>query len=98
MTPGLTEQQANLLTFIEKFAGKNGFSPSFDQMQHAIGLGSKSGVARLLSALEERGHVRRIRNRARAIEVVQRNDLANFSSMDLRRELMRRTGASVTAS
>lgn len=97
MASGLTSRQSQLLAFIRKFNVENGFSPSFDQMADGAGLSSKSGVSRLLTALQERGHIRRISNRARSIEVIDTADLARFSSMGLRRELMRRSGAEVRA-
>lgn len=67
---GLTAQQRALLTFIERYQrDHDGVAPSFDEMKEAIGLASKSGIHRLLTALEERGFIRRIKNRARALEV-----------------------------
>jgi DNA-binding MarR family transcriptional regulator len=66
---GLTPAQLELLMFIEGFIKDNGFPPSFDEMRDAIGLKSKSGVHRLITALEERGAIVRLANRARAIEV-----------------------------
>lgn len=64
---GLTPNQNRLLAFItaEVEAGRS--PPTFDEMAAHMGLASKSGIHRLISALEERGHVRRLRNRARAI-------------------------------
>ena len=64
----LTAKQNALLSFIECCNE----TPSFEEMRIAVGLKSKSGVARLIDALEERGFIRRMRNRARAIEVVPR--------------------------
>lgn len=67
----LTRKQRELLQFIRVYSGKNdGVAPSFDEMQHALGLKSKSGVHRLITGLEERGHIRRMPHRARALEVV----------------------------
>lgn len=63
---GLTVMQANLLSFIRKEA-THGRTPSFREMQDALGINSTSGVARLMTALEERGYVQRPANRARAI-------------------------------
>jgi repressor LexA len=68
----LTSKQRELLLFIDKRLGENGISPSFDEMREALDLKSKSGVHRLISALEERGFIRRLPNRARALEVVKR--------------------------
>jgi len=67
----LTAKQHELLLFIDKRLGETGISPSFDEMREALDLKSKSGVHRLISALEERGFIRRLANRARALEVVK---------------------------
>jgi repressor LexA len=67
----LTAKQRELLLFIHEKLGETGVSPSFDEMREALDLKSKSGVHRLISALEERGFIRRLPNRARALEVVK---------------------------
>lgn len=67
----LTSKQRDLLLFINTRLGEEGISPSFDEMREALELKSKSGVHRLISALEERGFIRRLPNRARALEVVK---------------------------
>ena len=67
----LTAKQRELLLFIDKRLNESGISPSFDEMREALDLKSKSGVHRLISALEERGFIRRLPNRARALEVVK---------------------------
>ena len=67
----LTAKQRELLLFIQERLGATGVSPSFDEMREALDLKSKSGVHRLISALEERGFIRRLPNRARALEVVK---------------------------
>jgi repressor LexA len=67
----LTAKQRELLMFIDRRLGESGISPSFDEMREALDLKSKSGVHRLVSALEERGFIRRLPNRARALEVVK---------------------------
>jgi repressor LexA len=67
----LTAKQRELLLFIDKRLNENGISPSFDEMREALDLKSKSGVHRLISALEERGFIRRLPNRARALEVLK---------------------------
>lgn len=66
----LTKKQRELLDYIRLFQGELGESPSFDEMRTALDLRSKSGVHRLVTALEERGYIRRIPNRARCLEVV----------------------------
>lgn len=67
----LTAKQQQLLLFIQKRLSDNGVSPSFDEMKDALGLKSKSGVHRLINALEERGFLRRMPNRARALEILK---------------------------
>lgn len=67
----LTEKQRNLLVFIREKLAIDGVSPSFEEMREAIGLKSKSGVHRLVVALEDRGYIRRMKNRARALEVIK---------------------------
>ena len=71
----LTAKQHELLLFIDKRLTQSGISPSFDEMREALDLKSKSGVHRLISALEERGFIRRLPNRARALEVVKLPDM-----------------------
>jgi repressor LexA len=67
----LTAKQHELLMFIHDRLGSTGVSPSFDEMREALDLKSKSGVHRLISALEERSFIRRLPNRARALEVLK---------------------------
>lgn len=67
----LTKKQHELLAFIHKSVTETGVSPSFDEMKDALDLKSKSGVHRLITALEERGFIRRLPNRARALEVLR---------------------------
>src|SRR6476659_2540189 len=67
----LTAKQRELLLFIDVRLKESGISPSFDEMREALDLKSKSGVHRLISALEERGFIRRLPNRARALEVLK---------------------------
>ena len=70
----LTRKQHELLTFIQTRLEESGISPSFEEMKEALDLKSKSGVHRLISALEERGFIRRLPNRARALEVIRESD------------------------
>lgn len=67
----LTRKQHELIRFIQLRLEENGISPSFEEMKEALDLKSKSGVHRLISALEERGFIRRLPNRARALEVIR---------------------------
>ncbi len=71
----LTRKQHELLTYIHEHLAANGVSPSFEEMKEALELKSKSGVHRLISALEERGFIRRLPNRARALEVMRMPDV-----------------------
>ena len=70
----LTRKQHELICFINDSLGDNGVSPSFEEMKEALELKSKSGVHRLITALEERGFLRRLPNRARALEVLKMPD------------------------
>jgi repressor LexA len=71
----LTKKQHELLSYIHEHLSLNGVSPSFEEMKEALELKSKSGVHRLISALEERGFIRRLPNRARALEVMRMPDV-----------------------
>lgn len=75
----LTRKQHELLMFIHERMKESGIPPSFDEMKEALDLKSKSGIHRLISALEERGFIRRLPNRARALEVVKLPDSMNPS-------------------
>ena len=70
----LTEKQRTLLVFIHDCLNERGVSPSFDEMKDALGLKSKSGIHRLITALEERGFLKRLPHRARALEVTRLPD------------------------
>jgi repressor LexA len=70
----LTRKQSELLTYIQTRLAESGISPSFEEMKEALQLKSKSGVHRLISALEERGFIRRLPNRARALEILRMPD------------------------
>ena len=68
----LTKKQLELLRYIDGHMKKRGVSPSFDEMKEALGLKSKSGIHRLITGLEERGFIRRLPHRARALEILRR--------------------------
>ncbi len=70
----LTRKQQELLLFIHERMKESGVPPSFDEMKDALDLASKSGIHRLITALEERGFIRRLPNRARALEVIKLPD------------------------
>ncbi|NRB00162.1 MAG: transcriptional repressor LexA [Rhodobacteraceae bacterium] len=67
----LTRKQMDLLEFIHKRMARDGVPPSFDEMKDALDLRSKSGIHRLITALEERGYIRRLPHRARALEIIK---------------------------
>ena len=67
----LTKKQKNLLIFINKKIRSTGISPSYEEMKNSLNLKSKSGIHRLISALEERGFVKRLAHKARALEVIK---------------------------
>jgi len=70
----LTQKQNDLLMFIHQRISEKGVSPSFEEMKEALGLKSKSGIHRLITALEERGFIKRLAHRARALEIVKLPD------------------------
>lgn len=74
----LTAKQHELIRFIQQRLEETGISPSFEEMKEALELKSKSGVHRLISALEERGFLRRLPNRARALEVIRQPEDATL--------------------
>lgn len=71
----LTRKQLELLEFIQKRTQRDGVPPSFDEMKDALDLRSKSGIHRLITALEERGFIRRLAHRARALEIIKLPEL-----------------------
>src|SRR6201988_2189507 len=80
----LTRKQYELLRFISERLKESGVPPSFDEMKDALDLRSKSGIHRLITALEERGFIRRLPNRARAIEVIKLPELAGAAGASRR--------------
>src|SRR5688572_15439180 len=76
----LTAKQHELLLYIQRKLEETGISPSFEEMKEALDLKSKSGVHRLISALEERGFIRRLPNRARALEVTRQPENVNAAA------------------
>lgn len=81
----LTAKQHELLIFINQRLDESGISPSFEEMKEALDLKSKSGVHRLIGALEERGFIRRLANRARALEVMKMPEGGNVGSNNVAR-------------
>ena len=80
----LTKRQYQLLILIEDHLKKNGVPPSFEEMKHELGLKSKSGIHRLISGLEERGFIRRLPNKARALEVLRLPDNQNIVPLSVK--------------
>ena len=90
----LTEKQHELLKYIHQRVTENGIPPSYDEMKTAVNLHSKSGIHRLVNALEERGYIRRLPNRARALEILKHpfsnnqeniyNEKANYRMTNVR--------------
>ena len=76
----LTRKQLELLDFIKTRMDRDGVPPSFDEMKDALDLASKSGIHRLITALEERGFLRRLAHRARALEVLKLPDSATTAA------------------
>src|SRR3954463_3253728 len=81
----LTRKQYELLRFINERLKEAGVPPSFDEMKDALDLRSKSGIHRLITALEERGFIRRLPNRARAIEVIKLPEITGAGNGNGRR-------------
>ena len=77
----LTKKQKNLLLFINKKLRTSGISPSYEEMKESLNLKSKSGIHRLISALEERGFIRRLPHKARALEVIKLPETASANDI-----------------
>ena len=77
----LTKKQKNLLLFINKRLRSSGVSPSYEEMKHSLNLKSKSGIHRLISALEERGFIKRLAHKARALEVIKLPETASANDL-----------------
>ena len=77
----LTKKQKNLLLFVNKKLRSSGVSPSYEEMKQSLNLKSKSGIHRLISALEERGFIRRLRHKARALEVIKLPETASANDI-----------------
>ena len=77
----LTKKQKNLLLFINKKLRSSGVSPSYEEMKESLNLKSKSGIHRLISALEERGFIKRLAHKARALEVIRLPETASANDI-----------------
>lgn len=78
----LTRKQSELLSFIERYIAEKGYAPSFEEMKVAARLRSKSGIHRLITGLEERGYIRRLHFKDRAIEVTRPKPLLDRRLLD----------------
>ena len=76
----LTRKQNELLTYLRNHMEQHDVPPSFDEMRNALGLASKSGIPRLISGLEERGYIRRLANRARAIQILEQSNNSSIAA------------------
>ena len=75
----LTKKQKELLDFLKEYITKNQISPSFEEMKEAVNLKSKSGIHRLITSLEQRGFIKRLKHRARAMEIIDKvTNVDNF--------------------
>lgn len=87
----LTQREADLMDFLRQRIGETGIAPSLEEMRKGLGLAAKSGVHRMLEGLEERGRIRRLPGKARAIEIIEPGfRLASFTTEQLRAEIARR--------
>ena len=99
----LTKKQKNLLLFINKKLRSSGVSPSYEEMKQSLNLRSKSGIHRLISALEERGFIKRLAHKARALEVIKlpetasANDIYNSFSPSVIKGGLDETGTPIEA-
>lgn len=80
----LTRKQYELLVYIQKRLNETGISPSFDEMKEALNLKSKSGIHRLITGLEERGYIRRLPHKARALEILRLPENAESAGLGAR--------------
>ena len=80
----LTKKQKELFDFLSSYIEKNTISPSFEEMKVAVNLKSKSGIHRLITSLEERGFIKRLKHKARAMEITKslNNNISSFSSIN----------------
>ena len=79
----LTKKQKELFDYLQQYMSNNQISPSFEEMKEAVNLKSKSGIHRLISSLEERGFIKRLKHKARAMEIIDKNsnNYNNFSDV-----------------
>ncbi len=78
----LTKKQKELFDYLKEYISNNQISPSFEEMKEAVNLKSKSGIHRLISSLEERGFIKRLKHKARAMEIIEKDNKNNNYSDD----------------
>ena len=78
----LTKKQKELFIYLNDYISKNDISPSFEEMKNAVNLKSKSGIHRLITSLEQRGYIRRLKHKARAMEIIKNltNKVSNLNN------------------
>ena len=78
----LTRKQKELFDYLKEYISSNEISPSFEEMKQAVNLKSKSGIHRLITSLEQRGFIKRLKHKARAMEIIEKNSNANDNHID----------------
>ncbi len=78
----LTKKQKELFDYLKIYISNNQISPSFEEMKEAVNLKSKSGIHRLISSLEERGFIKRLKHKARAMEIIEKNNNSSDNLVD----------------
>ena len=78
----LTRKQKELFDYLKEYISSNEISPSFEEMKQAVNLKSKSGIHRLITSLEQRGFIKRLKHKARAMEIIEKNSNANDDNID----------------
>ena len=76
----LTKKQKELYDYLRSYISKSNISPSFEEMKVALGLKSKSGIHRLITSLEQRGFIKRLKHKARAMEIIKKSDESSSES------------------
>ncbi len=77
----LTKKQKELYDYLKNYISSNEISPSFEEMKSAVNLKSKSGIHRLITSLEERGFIKRLKHKARAMEIINKDNITNDNSL-----------------
>ena len=77
----LTKKQKELYDYLKNYISSNEISPSFEEMKSAVNLKSKSGIHRLITSLEERGFIKRLKHKARAMEIINKDNIADENSL-----------------